>query len=106
MGQPENEVQKSCLQLLHARGIFCWRQNNQGRYLPGKGKWIKTAGILGQGDIIGVYPGGTFISVECKAGQGRASEAQQAFMAQVKRYGGLAVCVWSAKELEDWLNKL
>ena len=105
MGAPENEVQKACLEYLHLKGIFCWRQNNQGRYLPKAGRWIPTAGMKGVADIIGIYRG-RFLAVECKAPGGKQSHEQMQFEISVTMNNGYYFLVSSIGGFKNSLDAI
>lgn len=100
---PEGEVVKACLEYLGLCRVFAWR-NNSGA-LPDKTGRLVRYGKVGSSDIIGCLPGGRFLAVECKAGPGRATEAQSEFLEQVRSQGGLPLLVRSMDELRRGLRE-
>lgn len=106
MGAKENQVKNSILEYLHTMGIVAW-PNNTGavKYEShGTGRFVRY-GHKGSGDILGVLPGGRFLSIECKTTSGRASSAQTDFMLTVNRAGGLAFIARSIDEVEKILTE-
>lgn len=101
MGQRENIVQRACLQLLSAAGIFAHR-NNSGAFRT-KDRFVRF-GAVGSPDIVGILPGGQYIGVEAKAKGGRQSEMQKEYQRQVENAGGVYLLVHDSKELEEWLK--
>lgn len=97
---PEGRVLAACLDYLHARKIFAWRNNSGAvkyQNAEGRGRFLRF-GYVGSSDIIGVLPDGRFLAVECKAEKGRVSEAQRFFLSEVTKLGGVSVV---AKSIED-----
>jgi hypothetical protein len=101
---PEGDILKACLQYLHYRGIFCWR-NNQGVIPTGRGTYRRFAGLRGVSDILGVLDKGRFLAVEVKSLKGKTSPEQTAFLARVTSLGGVACVVRSVEELEKDLQE-
>lgn len=100
MGVAENQVKNACLEYLHLRGIMAW-QNNTGavKYRNGVGKdRFLRFGYKGSADILGCLPGGRFLAVECKTNTGKLAESQREFLADVRKFGGVAVV---ARRIED-----
>lgn len=93
----ESEVVRQCLTYLELRGIMAWR-NNTGKRMG------LSFGTKGSGDIIGLLPGGRFLSVECKYGRGKQSSDQVRFADGINANGGQAIVVYSLAELEDKLK--
>lgn len=100
---PESGVVSSCLGLLEIIGIQAWR-NNTGALKDNKGRLVRY-GKKGSADIIGILPGGKFLSVECKAPGGRVRPDQIDFMNMINKNGGLACIVHSCDELMEVLKK-
>jgi len=101
----ELAIQKAILDYLKLRQIFCWRNNSGARkfaYQRKDGKvtnnffqWGKT----GSGDIIGMTRDGRFLSIEVKALGKKPTEAQEEFMAEVQKNGGIAFVAWSVDDV-------
>ena len=88
----EHEIQTYLLNLLALEKIMAIRINN------GRRGHIKMASIKGISDIIGITPKGKFFAVECKAYNGKLSEAQTAFMDDIVKNNGLAFVVYDIGE--------
>jgi hypothetical protein len=92
MTTPEGLVVAAALHYLQFRGVFCWR-NNTGSYKPeGTDRFIKY-GYRGSADILGIDVQGRFWAVECKAGKGKLSSYQEAFLEEIRRRGGVGIVV-------------
>lgn len=99
-GKPESEVLKECLEYLHLRGYFVWR-NNSGTAKNGRLRF----GLPGSSDILGILPNGQFLAVECKRENGGIlSDRQVEFLNRIKENGGVAICVNSVCELDKYFN--
>ena len=101
MGQKENAVQAEVMTALKFCGVFCWRNNNQGRWMASKQIWIKSAAFPGIPDIIGVSKDGKLVAVECKSATGTATAEQLAFISEVSRRGGIAFVAKCSKDVFD-----
>ena len=97
----ETPVLHACLKWLHDRGIFCWRNNTGTAWI---GEQPVSFGYPGSGDILGVLPGGRFLSVECKSPTGTQSGKQKEFEAKVAANGGVYILARSVEDLERWLR--
>ena len=64
---------------------------------PG-GRGVRYGLAKGSADIIGIGPGGRFISIEVKTGKLRPTKQQRAWQEMVARMGGVAGVVWSVEE--------
>lgn len=96
-GLKENAVLEQCLDYLHVKQIFAWR-NNTGAVKVGK-RFIRF-GYVGSSDIIGITKDGRFLAVECKREKGGVlSEPQKVFLEEINRNGGVAICVHSVLDL-------
>ena len=96
-GARENVVLAQCLDYLHAKGLFCFR-NNTGAVKVGR-RFIRF-GYVGSSDIIGITKDGRFLAVECKREKGGVlSDAQKTFLTEINSNGGVAICVHSVMEL-------
>jgi hypothetical protein len=93
----EANVQGACLVALAAAGCLVWRQNTGAYRLP-DGRTIRYGLCVGSSDIVGIAPDGRFLAVEVKSERGRASEAQERFVAAVRAAGGRAGIARSAEE--------
>lgn len=98
---PEAVVLKQCLDYLHLKGIYCWR-NNTGACKAGS-RFIRY-GYKGSSDILGILPNGKFLAVECKRGKGGViSPEQHEFLSKIQSNGGFAIV---AKSVDDLISAL
>jgi hypothetical protein len=102
----ETDLVRSCLNLLHAVGVFAWRNNTGAVVLrDGQKRRFFRAGLVGSSDIIGVLPGsGRMLAVECKQPGGRVTAGQRAFLDLVAAAGGAALVVSDLRQLEEFLR--
>jgi hypothetical protein len=97
MTTPEGAVVAAALHYLQFRGVFAWR-NNTGSYKPeGTRRYVKF-GYRGSADILGITGDGRMVACECKAGKGKLSSYQTAFLDEVRRRGGIGIVVRE----DDW----
>lgn len=102
-GQPESEVLRSCLEYLHLKRIYAWRNNSGGAKI---GKQFVRFGMVGSADILGITKDGRFLAVECKREKGGVlSDAQKEFLGKIAGSGGVALCVHSVAELAAKLEE-
>ena len=97
MASAETNIMNACMVALSAAGCLVWR-NNTGLLPDANGRPIRFGLCVGSADIIGVCKDGLFLGVEIKTATGRASPAQTAFIAAVRRAGGRAGVARSAQE--------
>lgn len=115
----EADVLSSCLQYLSLKGILAWRTNNTGVYDPARKCFRSFHGLKGVSDVLGIVPRqvsvegqegpqtivqGTLLAVEMKRKGGKVSPEQEWFLEEIKRKGGIALCVRSVQELDDQLK--
>jgi hypothetical protein len=99
--QPESAVLRDCLAFLSLMRIYAWRQNTGAGDMGADGrKRFVRFGFSGVSDIIGIMPDGRFLAVECKRVGGTVSQAQQAFLDEVERRGGVAVVAYCVDDLD------
>jgi hypothetical protein len=94
---PEGNVLAQIKEYLSARGIFYFRCNT-GR------RGGVSFGIKGAPDIIGCLPSGRFLAIEVKGPDGKASDAQLAFIGDVLKNGGLAFVARSVDDVARCLE--
>jgi len=104
MATPESALVEGCLVVLHKVGALVWRQN-QGAVKIGKRLVRFTRGVKGISDVIGLFSDGQFCAVECKRRPNKLTANQLAFIADVRKHGGFAVCVYSVDELTEALAR-
>jgi hypothetical protein len=79
----EGKIVKACLEYLVLNGVYAWRNNSGARGGVRYGK-------VGSADILGIMPDGRFLAIECKTATGRATDEQEAFLAEVESRGGVS----------------
>ena len=94
---PEARILSECLAYLHAKGVFCWRNNSGGTKVNGR---FMRFGMAGSPDIIGIVAG-QFFAVEVKAPGGKLSDSQREWHARAERAGCRAYVVRSVEELME-----
>ena len=100
----ERDVQRAVLALLHIhpKVSFAFRQNS-GQMQRGDRK-VRFA-FKGCSDVLGMLTDGRFLAVEIKRPGGKPTPAQQAFIDNVNRHGGLGLVVSSVQEIDEALKK-
>lgn len=101
---PESMIVNSCIRLLYANNIFCYRQNT-GAYKPDNSSRYIRYGYPGSADIVAIIFG-RYIAIECKTEIGKQSDKQKAFQERVEQAGGVYLLVHSVEELSDALKPL
>jgi hypothetical protein len=101
-GTPEGRIKAACLRYLARQGIKAWN-NPTGAVEVRPGQWLHF-GKKGSADILGCLPGGRFLAVEVKAPDGRLSDEQRRFLAEIGALGGLAITVRGWRELDAALR--
>jgi len=99
----ESDLVRVTLQWLRLVGIPCFR-NNTGAYKRGNG-WIRY-GSKGSGDILGILPGGRWLSIELKVGKNKPSKDQLEFMDMISSHGGVAFAAWSIDEVIERIEAI
>jgi penicillin-binding protein-related factor A (putative recombinase) len=94
----EKDIQKSILEYLQAKRIFCWKQATTGIYKPDGTGYIPV-GLKGVSDILGVLSGGRFLAIEVKRPSGKLSEAQVEFLQNINLHGGLGFVAHSIDDV-------
>ena len=108
MNEPkEREIQKSILDWLRYKKIFCWKNSSVGIYKAKTGKYIPI-GMKGISDILGIIQrgkdgGGIFLAIEVKREGCYATENQLKFIDEINKKGGIA---FIARNIEDVSEKL
>lgn len=94
---PEARLLSECLAYLHAKGVFCWRNNSGGTKINGR---FMRFGMAGSPDIIGIV-NGRFFAVETKAPGGKLSDSQREWHARAAVAGCVVFVVRSIEELME-----
>lgn len=90
MANAETNLQGRIMVALSQAGCLVWRQNTGALPDPRTGRLVRYGLCKGSADVIGIAPGGRFLAVEVKTPRGRVTEAQERFLAAVRRAGGVA----------------
>lgn len=105
----ESNIQQEVRLALSVGGVVTFR-NNSGAYEDDRGRWVKYGvGNPGGSDLIGfkqtvITPDmvgqkvAIFVAIEVKTATGRVTEAQQNFIDQVNKAGGIAGIVRSKED--------
>jgi hypothetical protein len=106
MNKPESVVLKE-IQLEAAKHGCVLFRNNRGMFLSLDGKRKQRAGleINGAGDLIGWTSDGKFLSVEVKKLGKKPSPAQENFIFQVLKFGGIAFVCDDSRRFKELLYK-
>lgn len=96
----EKDIQKSILEYLEAKRIFCWKEASTGVMVgdPNNPRFMPI-GLKGKSDILGILKGGRFLAIEVKRPSGRLSEAQVEFLQNVNLNGGLGFVAHSIDDV-------
>lgn len=101
MSTPESAVVSACLAYLQVNRIMAWRNSTgatKTTRADGSTGFLRF-GSVGSADIIGILCDGRFLAVECKSAKGKLSDPQRVFMADIRKYGGVAIVARSMDEL-------
>ena len=97
----EKQTQRTILDYLELKRIFCWKHHNVGIKKP-NGHYIPTS-LLGISDILGVLPDGKFLAIEVKRKGGVVSDKQTEFLYNIERNDGVG---FVAYDVDDVINNL
>lgn len=101
---PENRVTQAVL--LGTRHLVAWMRNNTGIATYGGSKVWYGVGGRGGSDYIGIVRAtGQFICLEVKAPGKVATPAQERFIEDVKKAGGLGVVAYGVEDVLGVLEK-
>lgn len=104
MSAVENDLTRAALEYLRVRwDVWCWR-NNSGSYQPEGSNRYVVFGLKGSSDILGIVRGtGKLLACEAKTETGKLSPAQEHFLSEIKRRGGVA-CVIRPSNYTDVID--
>jgi hypothetical protein len=96
----EAAILRSTLQILTARGVFCWRNNSGVTVLgAGKSRRIIRGAPAGSPDILGVLgTSGKLFGIELKTATGRVSTSQKLWSERAQKFGVLYGVARSPRE--------
>lgn len=102
---PTNSLTKAVIELLQLLGCVAWRQNNGGVWDPTRQVFRAGSSTPGISDILGYHrPTGRFVAVEIKTNSDTLTDAQTAFLDQVRHAGGFAVEARSVEQVRQEFN--
>jgi len=117
---PESKVRNEICLWLKWKRVLCFIHDSVGIFDPIRKVYRANKNPhrrKGVGDILGVLPGGRFLSIEVKApevkdlfgkkiqSKGYASAEQKIFIEDVNNQGGVALIAWSVRDVEEALAK-
>jgi hypothetical protein len=96
----EQQIMKSIQAVLSARSastrVF---RNNVGRYKDSRGAWLTYGLGVGSADLVGIVaPSGRLFAIEVKTPEGKTTPEQDAWLATIRRFGGVAGVARSVEE--------
>ena len=99
-----NQTTNEILNFLFQQRIFSWRQNTGGIPMIKDGflTGFRPSGKVGQPDIVGILPTGTYLGIEIKSGRDKLSEGQISFHSQARKAGAVILVV---KDFPDFLDQ-
>jgi hypothetical protein len=112
----ETALVRACLQLLALRGIVAWRQNVTAAVFGSRGgrRFVRSCPV-GVSDVLGIIPRlvdregnerrGVFLALEAKMPGNSVTDAQLAFLRNVRAAGGVAVIAYSVQDLAEALGR-
>ena len=89
----ERDIQKSIIDYLRVKGVFCWENRTQGTYDPTRKQFRRNNSkyfLKGVSDILGVLPDGSFLAIEVKRPGGKISIEQSMFIGNINKNKGIA----------------
>ena len=101
----ESKLQSSIVKFLTDCGIKIFR-NTSGAFQDGRGGWIRYGLKKGSADLIGVLPGGRFLSIEVKSSSTAPVRVDQLeWQKEIISVGGIALIVHSLDDLAEALRE-
>ena len=111
----ETDLVRGVLDWLSLRRIKAWRTNNTGIFDPVKKVYRTFQGLRGVSDILGILPQtveiegervtfGNFLAIEVKRQGETLRPEQEQFLEEIRKRGGIGLCVRSLTELETQMK--
>ncbi len=99
MSPSEKQIETAIRVALSMSHVMCMKNRIEACWQC-RAKPKKTDGLgLGSADLICIVPPvGRLLAIECKAEKGRTTEDQERWLAQVRKYGGVAGVARSVEE--------
>lgn len=104
--QLEKEIENDILRWLGLRNIYSWKVKTVGTFDTKLGRFRKSSPLYKKGvsDILGILDDGTFLALEVKSKNGKATPEQKMFLDNITRRGGVAGLVRSVQDVENLLR--
>ena len=101
-----NELTKQILEYLFREGAFVWRNNSLPVPITVNGRVVgyRPGSKSGVPDIVGCYKG-RWLGIEVKTSKDRLSDVQRAFIANMKRVGGLVYVAHDFESFVEWFEQ-
>jgi penicillin-binding protein-related factor A (putative recombinase) len=103
---PEDEIKRTIMSWLWAKGIFSHEVYNGGTFNQKRGCYLAPRSLYrmkGVADIMGVLKGGRHLAIEVKTKTGRVSPEQKAYLEAVNENGGIG---FVARSVDDVIREL
>ena len=106
---PEKLLQKSIIQWINIRypTIEVWLAPSTGTFSFQKGTYLKQSKYVKKGvsDILGIFPNGTWLSIEVKVKPNKPTVEQLDFLKMIGDRGGVAMWIYSIEDVEEYLKQ-
>lgn len=79
-------------------------RNQVGKYRLADGRFLSSGLCVGSADLIGLTKSGRFLAIEVKTFSGVITPAQQNFITEINRMGGIAFVARSVQDVVDKLS--
>ena len=104
----EKQIERSILQYLYAKKIFCWKQNTVGVYNESRQCYMKPQSqfiISGVADILGCH-NSKLIAIEVKtpARRKNLTDHQKHFLESINKSGGIAFVATCIEDVQNMLE--
>ena len=100
----EKEILAQCRDYLRLTGWLCLRVNSgavTGEY-KGRRRFVRFTDTPGVSDLLALRE--VFLAAECKRPGGKLTADQAAFLEDVRKHGGIGLCIHSLDELQHELE--
>lgn len=106
MSAAENQIVDAILTYLELSGIYAWRNNNTPVYDAKKKtmRQMPKGSLKGVPDILGIFPDGRFLGIECKTKTGRPTINQKRFIEIADRLNAVCFVARGIKDVERELR--
>lgn len=102
----EKEIENDILRWLGLKNIYSWKVKTVGTFDTKLGRFRKSSPLYKKGvsDILGILDDGTFLALEVKSKNGKATHEQKMFLDNITRRGGVASIVRSVEDVARLLR--